>query len=168
MVTYLGRRTYPGFPWFLILLVMLLFVSGITDSILSEPFTLTSIMGSLFGLGGILLIIVLSEIKKRSDAQRIVEAALEAHRRGRIPVADFAEEVEFTEKSTRRVITDLRTKGLTQAYFDSKSGDIVFGKEPEVAAEIPAARRQPNFCKYCGARLPSEARFCTNCGASVE
>ncbi len=168
MVTDLARRTYPEFPWFLILLVMLLLVAGITNSILSQPFTLNPIMGSLFGLGGILLIIALSEIKRRSDAQRIVKVALETYKRGRISVTDFAEEVDFSEKRTRRIITDLRTKGLTEAYFDSKSGDIVFGKEPTAPAETSPVRRQPNFCQYCGARLPSSARFCTNCGASVE
>lgn len=168
MVSDLARRTYPQFPWFLVLLVMLLLTGGITNSILSQPFTLNPIMGSLFGLGGILLVIALSEIKRRSDAQRIVKVALETHKRGRIPVTDFAEEVEFTEKSTRRVITDLRTKGLTEAYFDSKSGDIVLGKEPAPLAETPGAHRQPNFCEYCGARLPAAARFCTNCGASIE
>lgn len=113
------------------------------------------------------MIIALIIIKERFDAQRIVGVALEGHKKNAVEVQDLAEEVEMTERSVRRVITDLRTKRSTDAYFDPKSGRISFGTELGKAPDTPT-RRQASFCHLCGASLHPGARFCVNCGANVE
>nr|MDO8099364.1 zinc ribbon domain-containing protein [Candidatus Njordarchaeota archaeon] len=161
-------RTYPEYPWCCIGIFIISIAGGLYQSFTHLPFTLDPIMGALFGLGGIALVIALVDIHKRSEAQRIMKATIDSHGKGSVNVRDLAEEVEMTERGTRHVITDLRIKGLIKAYFDPKSGVVVIGKEPGAAAEAPPEGRPVNYCQYCGARVPPAAKFCVNCGASIE
>lgn len=164
----MARRSYPEYPWCCLAIFIFSIAGAIIKSIASAPFTIDPILGALFGLGGIALIIALVDIRKRNEAQKIVKATIESHGKGSVKVQDLAEEVEMSELGTRRAITDLRIKGLIKAYFDPKSGVIVIGKESGAVVEAPAEGRPANFCQYCGARIAPAARFCVNCGASVE
>jgi len=110
----------------------------------------------------------------------------------------IAQEARIKEKYVLRVLNYLRAEGRLKSTFDPNTGDLIvyeidgfrpFDAESQTGLgnQIPPAPRYqpavsnssnirpsqiPNIqypiCPYCGTAVPPDARFCPNCGATLQ
>lgn len=98
----------------------------------------------------------------------------------RITLEDLSKQTRISKSRLRRIINSLRAEEKLKAHFDPNSGELIIyevdGTVPgEPALSTNQAITSPHVvandykvCPYCGNLVPKDAKFCTNCGASLE
>ena len=77
----------------------------------------------------------------------------------------FAPEIAKARAKTVRYIQEENKNDLT-AIADN-TAEIVSGAVSTVAGAVSDGMKKTMFCKYCGAKIDSDSRFCSVCGKEL-
>lgn len=142
--------------------------------------------------------IMLDGISKFSRGKAIrndVLMVIKSRGSGRYTIDEIAADAGVKRKHLLRVLFDLRSEGQILYRYDSHTGEIILGEGhayeqapgyvPQGNAAVPAASQEPatiqaqpqaeapaavdrKFCVFCGQKLDAGARYCPNCGSSLD
>ncbi len=86
----------------------------------------------------------------------------------------------MTERSFEEFLADLEARAAEEDEAErtllqstplagAKIGSVVAAasRAKSMASSVPAPKRQPKFCRHCGATLKSRSKFCTQCGQRI-
>ena len=73
------------------------------------------------------------------------------------------------KKGTTRRRKEIFRDNVNLSSDESENGNsrVIFNDVSSPVETQPTAQQKTQYCIYCGARLPENAKFCENCGAHV-